>query len=160
MEKVYLTREGLEKQRKELELLVKEHRPEAVHQLAVARAHGDLSENAEYDAAKEKLGDIDRRIGDLQEKLSRVQIIDQSDMATDEVRILSKVKLKNMSNGTVFEYTLVDPMQSNPSLKLISVQSPIGSGLLGKKVGEVVTIDVPSGILNLKVEEINRSEGL
>jgi transcription elongation factor GreA len=160
MEKVYLTREGLEKQRKELEILVKENRPEAVHQLAVARAHGDLSENAEYDAAREKLGDIDRRIGDLQQKLSRVQIIDQEDMASDEARILSKVKLKNLTNGTVFEYTLVDPMQSNPSLKLISVQSPIGSGLLGKKVGDVVTIDVPSGQLNLRVEEINRSEGL
>jgi len=160
MEKVYLTREGLEKQRKELEILVRENRPEAVHQLAVARAHGDLSENAEYDAAREKLGDIDRRIGDLQQKLSRVQIIDQEDMASDEVRILSKVKLKNVTSNLVFEYTLVDPMQSNPSLKLISVQSPIGSGLLGKKVGDVVEIDVPSGKLNLRIEEINRSEGL
>ncbi len=160
MERVYLTREGLERQRKELEALLKENRPEAVHQLAVARAHGDLSENAEYDAAREQLTDIDRRISDLQQKLVRVQIIDQEDMASDVVRILSKVKLKNIANGTVFEYTLVDPLQSNPSLKLISVQSPIGSGLLGKRVGEVVVIDVPAGQLNLRVEEINRSEGL
>src|SRR3990172_9517605 len=110
MERAYLTREGLERQRKELEVLLKENRPEAVHQLAVARAHGDLSENAEYDAAREKLTDIDRRIGELQQKLVRVQIIDQDDMASDEVRILSKVKLKNVTNGGVFEYTLVDPL--------------------------------------------------
>jgi len=160
MEKVYLTRDGLEKQRKELEALVKEARPEAVHQLAVARAHGDLSENAEYDAAREKLNDLDRRIADMQVILSRVQIIDQGDMATDEARILSKVKLKNMTTGSVVEYTLVDPVQSNPSLKLISVQSPIGAGLLGKKVGELVEIGTPSGKLNLRIEEINRSEGL
>lgn len=160
MDRVYLTREGLEKQRKDLEALIKEIRPEATHQLAVARAHGDLSENAEYDAAREKLADIDRRIAELQQKLNRVQIIDQDNIASDEVRILSKVKLKNISNGIVFEYTLVDPLQSNPSLKLISVQSPIGSGLLGKKVGEQVEIDVPSGKLKLQIEEINRSEGL
>ncbi len=160
MERVYLTREGLERQRKELEALLKENRPEAVHQLAVARAHGDLSENAEYDAAREKLTGIDRRIADLQQKLVRVQIIDQEDMASDEVHILSKVKLKNVDNGSIFEYTLVDPLQSNPSLKLISIQSPIGAGLLGKKVGDVVAIDVPSGQLSLRIEEINRSEGL
>lgn len=160
MEKVYLTREGLERQRKELEALIKEIRPEATHQLAVARAHGDLSENAEYDAAREKLADIDRRIADMQQKLARVQIIDQDNMAADEVRILSKVKLKNLSNGSLLEYTLVDPVQSNPSLKLISVQSPIGAGLLGRKVGDTVAIDVPSGQISFTIEEINRSEGL
>ena len=160
MDRVYLTREGLEKQRKDLEALIKEIRPEATHQLAVARAHGDLSENAEYDAAREKLADIDRRIAELQQKLNRVQIIDQDNIASDEVRILSKVKLKNISNGMVYEYTLVDPLQSNPSMKLISVQSPIGAGLLGKKVGEQVEIEVPSGKLKLQIEEINRSEGL
>jgi transcription elongation factor GreA len=160
MESVYLTREGLEKQRRELETLVKEIRPEATNQLAVARAHGDLSENAEYDAAREKLADVDRRIADLQSLLNRVQLIEQDNIATDEVRILSKVKLLNVASGAVIQYTLVDPIQSNPGLKLISVKSPIGAGLLGLKVGEEVSIDVPSGKLRLRVEAIERSEGL
>lgn len=160
MDSVYLTREGFEKQRRELAQLVKEVRPEATNQLAIARAHGDLSENAEYDAARERLADIDRRIGEFHQRLSNVRIIDQDDISTDEVRILSKVKLRNLANGSVIEYTLVDPLQSNPSQKLISVKSPIGAGLLGKKVGDEAEIDVPSGKLKLKIESIDRSEGL
>jgi len=160
MDAVYLTREGLEKQRRDLETLIKEIRPEATQQLAIARAHGDLSENAEYDAAKEKLADIDRRISELQQKLTRVRIIEQNEIPADEVRILSKVTLYNLGNGSRAEWTLVDPLQANPALKLISVKSPIGQGLLGKKVGEEVAIDVPSGQLLFRVEAIARSEGL
>jgi len=160
MDAVYLTREGLEKQRRDLEVLIKEIRPEAVNQLAVARAHGDLSENAEYDAAKEKLADIDRRMNELTQKLSRVRIVDQDNISLDEVRILSKVTLLNVSSGSRMEYTLVDPLQANPNLKLISIKSPIGAGLLGKKVGDSVEIDVPSGKITLKIEVIARSEGL
>ncbi len=160
MDAVYLTRDGFEKQRRDLEAFIKEIRPEATHQLAVARAHGDLSENAEYDAAKEKLADIDRRISDLQQKLSHVHIIEQDDISLDEVRILNTVTLTNLATGSSIEYTLVDPIQSNPSKRLISVKSPIGAGLLGKRVGEEAEIEVPSGRLKLKVEAITRSEGL
>jgi len=160
MDTVYLTREGLEKARRELERLIKETRPEATAQLAAARSHGDLSENAEYDAAKEKLADIDRRIAELQQKLTRVRIIEQDEITSEEVRILSRVTLFNLGTGRQMEYTLVDPMQANPALKLISIKSPIGQGLLGKKVGEEVEVSVPSGKLSFRVEAIARSEGL
>jgi transcription elongation factor GreA len=160
METVYLTREGLEKLRLNLEQLLKVDRPEATNQLATARAHGDLSENAEYDAAREKLAGIDRRIAEMSQNLNRVQLIDQDTMSGKEVRILSRVTLSNLDNKAKIEYTLVDPLQSDPSKRLISVKSPIGLGLLGKKVGEEVVINVPSGQFRFMVESIDRSEGL
>jgi len=160
MDTVYLTRDGLEKLRKELERLVKVVRPEATVQLTVARAHGDLSENAEYDAAKDNLATIDRKIGDLQTQLSRVQILEESDLSDGEVRILSVVTLLELGKNREVRYTLVDPLQADPMQNLISVKSPIGKGLLGKKVGEEASITIPSGEIRFRVVAIERSKGL
>lgn len=150
----------MEKIRRDLENLVKEVRPAATQSLAAARAHGDLSENAEYHAAKESLADIDRRIAQLRQQLSRVQILEKDDMNVDEVRILSKVTLRDITRNKNITYTLVDPLQSDPTQNLISVKSPIGKGLLGKRVGEEATIIAPSGEIKFKVVAIERSEGL
>ncbi|MBM3327655.1 MAG: transcription elongation factor GreA [Calditrichaeota bacterium] len=160
METVYLTRNGLEKMRRELENLVKVVRPDATAQLAAARALGDLSENAEYHAAREKLASVDRMIGDLQRSMLRVQIIEREQLDLSEVRILSRVRLLNLNNNSRMDYILVDPTQANPSKKMISVKSPIGQGLLGKGVGDEVDIDVPSGKLRLRIEAIEPAEGV
>jgi len=159
-ETVYLTREGLDKLKSDLEYLMKEVRPKATEQMAAARAHGDLMENAEYDAARDNLHEITRRISEFQQKLSKVELLDDDSIGRDEVRILSCVKLEDSRNGRKIEYTIVDPLQSDPSKGLISVQSPIGKGLLGKKVGDNVTINVPSGEICFKVLEIARSTGI
>jgi len=160
MEMVYLTHDGLDKLKQELRHLLHVARSEATADLATARAHGDLSENAEYDAAREKLAKIDVQIGDLQGKLSRVHIIDENSLGTDEVRILSRVTLENLSNGSKIDYTIVDPLQADPSKRLISVKSPIGKGLLGKRVDDEVTIEVPSGEICFKVLDIERARGI
>jgi transcription elongation factor GreA len=159
-ETVYLTREGLDKLKNDLEHLVKVVRPKATEQMAAARAHGDLMENAEYDAARDNLSDITRRISELQQKLSKVELLDDHSIGRDDVRILSRVTLEDARNGSKIFYTIVDPLQSDPTKGLISVQSPIGKGLLGKKVGDEVTINVPSGEIHLKVLEIERSTGI
>ena len=160
MEQVYLSREGLEKLKKDLEHLVKVVRPEAVVKLAEAREHGDLSENAEYDAARENIREIDRRIVELQRSLSRVHIVENDKVSKDEVRILCRVTLLNVEKGIQVDYTLVDPLQTDPSKRLISVKSPIGKGLLGKKVGDEAVIKTPSGNIHLKVLAIERTTGL
>jgi transcription elongation factor GreA len=160
METVYLTREGLEKLRKDLEHLLREVRPAATESLASARALGDLSENAEYHAAKENLAAIDRRIGTLQTQLTRVHIIDESALANDEIRILTRVRLLDLDRQTEATYTLVDPLQANPAQDLISIKSPIGRGLLGKRKGDEVSISIPSGSLRLRVLDFERSHGL
>lgn len=159
-EAVYLTHEGLDKLKSDLEHLVKVVRPRATEQLAAARAHGDLSENAEYDAARDNLSEITRRINELQQKLSKVVLIDNNNIRSDEVRILSCVTLENRKNGDKIDYTLVDPLQADPARQLISVQSPIGRGLLGKKVGDEVSIDIPSGEIRFKVLAIRRITGI
>jgi len=160
MEQVYLSREGLEKLKKDLEHLVKVVRPEAVVKLAEAREHGDLSENADYDAARENIREIDRRIVELQRSLSRVHIVENDKVSKDEVRILCRVTLLYVEKGIQVDYTLVDPLQTDPSKKLISVKSPIGKGLLGKKVGDEAVIKTPSGKTHLKVLAIERTTGL
>ena len=157
---VYLTHEGLDKLKSDLEHLVKVVRPRATEQMAAARAHGDLSENAEFDAARDNLAEITRRINNLQQKLSNVVLIDDDNIGKDEVRILSCVTLENTQNASKIDYTLVDPLQSDPVKRLISVQSPIGKGLLGKKVGDEVTINVPSGKIRFKVLAIKRITGI
>ncbi len=159
-ETVYLTQEGLKKLRQDLEHLIKEVRPAATAQLEEARAHGDLSDNAEYDAARENIASIDRRITELQLKLSRVQIIDENELNTDEARILSRVTLLNLNKGGEVEYILVDSLQADPMRRMISVKSPIGKGLLGKQVGDEVTIDTPSGKVGFRVLSIERMRGL
>ena len=160
MDTVYLTREGFEKLRRELERLVKEVRPAATAGLEAARAHGDLFENAEFDAARENLVSIDRRIADLQLKLNRVQIIDEQELSSDKARILSRVTLLNLNKGNEVEYVLVDGVQADPTQQLISVDSPIGRGLLGKQVGDEVSIDVPSGKVRFRVLSIEPARGL
>lgn len=156
METVYLTRIGLGKAKRNLEHLIKVIRPEATVDLATAREHGDLSENAEYDAARENVADIDRRIMELQQKLSSVHIIEEDSISNKEVRILSKVTLQNMADGSEIDYILVDPLQSDPSKSMISVKSPIGKGLLGKRIKDEVIIEVPSGKIHFKVLALER----
>ncbi len=161
MDFIYLTEAGADKLQKELEHLVKVIRPEATDQLAKAREHGDLSENAEFDAAKENIASIDNQIFELQAKLGQIQIIDESQFSDNSaVRILSQVKLLDLKRDKEIIYTLVDPVQANPTKLLISVQSPVGKALLGKKIDEEISVDVPAGQLKFKVLEITRSEGL
>ena len=160
MENVYLTHEGLEKLRGDLNRLVNDIRPKAAQALAEAREKGDLSENAEFDAAREELSSIDRQISEMHQKFSRVHIVDQDQVGTGEVRILTRVTLLNARNNKEVKYTIVDPLQADPMKSLISIKSPIAEGLLGKKVGEEATIKVPSGTLTLRVINIERAEGL
>ncbi len=160
MDTVYLTPKGLDKLRNDLNHLMKVVRPEAAQELATAREKGDLSENAEYDAAREKLTSIDRQIASLYSKLSNVQILEGDNRAHSEVRILSQVLMKNMKNGKEIEYILVDPIQAEPAKMLISVKSPIAKGLLGKSVGDEVVINIPSGAVTFRILEIKASEGL
>ncbi|MCF7811667.1 transcription elongation factor GreA [bacterium] len=160
MDRVYLSHDGLARLKRELKRLVEVVRPEVTRSLSTARDHGDLSENAEYDAAKEKLADVDRQIGELQNKLTRVEIIDADSMKSDEIRIHSRAILLNKNNNKKVTYTLVDPLQSDPAKGLISMKSPIGKGLLGKKVGDIAKINVPSGVIDFEVLTIERETEL
>ena len=153
---IYLTQEGLDKLRKEVEHLKRVERPAISAQIAEARDKGDLSENAEYDAAKEAQGLLELKISKLEATLSEAVVIDESQLDKDKVLILIKVKLKNQSNGMELEYTIVPESEADLKAKKISVESPIGKGLLGKKVGEVADIQVPNGIMKFEVLEIGR----
>ncbi len=153
----YYTEEGLKKLRDELHQLKTVDRPNISKQIAEARDKGDLSENAEYDAAKEAQGLLEMKIAKMEETLSNARIIDESQLSTDKVLILSKVKVKNLSmNNREMMYTLVAENEANLREGKISVDSPIGKGLLGKSKGEVVDIDVPSGIMKFEILEIAR----
>ena len=151
----YFTEEGLKKLKDELHLLKTKGRAEIANQIAEARDKGDLSENAEYDAAKEAQGLHELKISKLEESISNARVIDESEINTDKVSILSKVKVLNLSFNKEFEYTIVSEEESDLQQGKISVQSPIGKGLLGKKKGEEVSIDVPSGELNFKILNIS-----
>jgi len=119
--------------------------------IAEARAHGDLSENAEYDAAKEEQGLFELRLSKMEDALSRVRIIDHSQFPEDEVHILSKVTIKNLKTNKQFDYTLVSPEEADFQAGKISVTSPVGKGLMGTKVGDIVKVKVPAGLLELKI---------
>jgi len=151
----YFTEEGLKKLKDELYLLKTKGRAEIASQIAEARDKGDLSENAEYDAAKEAQGLHELKISKLEESISNARVIDESEINTDKVSILSKVKVLNLSFDKEFEYTIVSEEESDLQQGKISVQSPIGKGLLGKKKGEEVSIDVPSGELKFKILNIS-----
>jgi len=151
----YFTEEGLKKLKDELHLLKTKGRAEIANQIAEARDKGDLSENAEYDAAKEAQGLHELKISKLEESISNARVIDESEINTDKVSILSKVKVLNLSFNKEFEYTIVSEEESDLQQGKISVQSPIGKGLLGKKKGEEVSINVPSGELNFKILNIS-----
>ena len=149
----YLTREGYNKLKKELEKLL-EQRPQIAKQIAEARDKGDLSENAEYDAAKEAQGMLEMKISKLQETLSSAHIIDESQIDTSEVQMLTTVKLKNLKTGKEISYTIVNENESNLKEGKIAINTPIAKGLLGKKVGEKVKIQVPSGVLEFEILDI------
>ena len=151
----YITKDGLEKLKAELKQLTSVERRSITKQIAEARDKGDLSENAEYDAAKEAQGLLEMKISQLQNILASSRIIDESQVNTDEVSLLNKVKIKNLKNNAVMEYTIVSEAEANVKEKKISIDTPIASGLLGKKIGEIVEIKVPSGIMNFQVIDIS-----
>jgi transcription elongation factor GreA len=152
----YFTAEGLKKLQDELHQLKAHERPSISRQIAEARDKGDLSENAEYDAAKEAQGLLELRISKLEEVMSNARLIDESTLDLTKVLILSKVKIKNITNGATMAYTLVAENEANLKEGKISVDSPIGKGLLGKKVGDTADITVPSGIMKFEIMEISR----
>ncbi len=152
----YYTAEGLKKLRDELEHLKSVERPNISRQIADARDKGDLSENAEYDAAKEAQGLLEMRISKMEDLLANARILDNSQMDTSKVLVLSTVLLKNLANGMQMKYTLVSESEADLKTGKISVSSPIGKGLLGKKVGEMAEIQVPNGKMQLEVLEITR----
>ncbi|MFV0541149.1 MAG: transcription elongation factor GreA [Aestuariibaculum sp.] len=152
----YYTPEGLKKLRDELNLLKDVERPKASQAIAEARDKGDLSENAEYDAAKEAQGLLEMKIAKLEETLSNARVIDESQLDISKVLVLSKVKIKNQTNGMEMTYTLVAESEADLASGKISVNSPIGKGLLGKSVGDVAEIQVPNGIMKFDIIEISR----
>ncbi len=152
----YYTAEGLKKLRDELNHLKDIERPKASQAIAEARDKGDLSENAEYDAAKEAQGLLELRISKLEETLSSARLIDESQLDTSKALIHSMVKIKNQTNGAEMTYKLVAQSEADLKKGKISVDSPIGKGLLGKSVGEVAEIQVPNGIMKFDVVEITR----
>ena len=152
----YYTKEGLEKLRKELNELKDVERPKASQAIAEARDKGDLSENAEYDAAKEAQGLLEMRISKLEQIVANARIIDESQLDTSKVLVLSTVKLLNKVNKQHMTFTLVAESEADLKTNKISVNSPIGKGLLGKTVGDVTEIKVPNGKLQLEVLEITR----
>jgi transcription elongation factor GreA len=151
----YVTEEGLERLKKELEQLESVERPKISQQIAEARDKGDLSENAEYDAAKEAQGMLEMKINKLKDIVAHSRILDQSKLNTSTVQILNKVKIKNKKNNAVMQYTLVSESEANLKEGKISVNTPIAKGLLGKKVGDVVTVQIPSGTAEFEVLEIS-----
>ncbi len=152
---VYLTQEGLEKLKAEIEHLTMVERPKISKQIAEARDKGDLSENAEYDAAKEAQGLLEMKISQLQATLRNAKVVDESKIDTTYVQIMNKVKLKNTQNGAVTEYTIVSEREANLKEKKISVKTPIAKGLLGKKKGDKVEIQVPAGKMTFEILDIS-----
>lgn len=153
----YYTEEGLKKLRQELNHLKDVERPKASQAIAEARDKGDLSENAEYDAAKEAQGMLEMQIAKLENTLANARIVNESELDTSKALVLSTVEVKNKSNGAIMKYTLVAQSEADLKTGKISVDSPIGKGLLGKKVGEVAAIAVPNGTIELEVLTISRA---
>lgn len=151
----YVTEQGLEKLKKELEQLETIERPKISQQIAEARDKGDLSENAEYDAAKEAQGLLEMKISKLKDTIANSRILDQSKLDTSTVQILNKVKIKNKKNGAVMEYTIVSDSEANLKEGKMSINTPIAKGLLGKKVGDVAEVQVPSGKMKFEIVEIS-----
>lgn len=155
-DRVMLTREGRDKICKELDILKGEKRREVAKALAEARAHGDLSENAEYDAAKEAQAMNERRISEMEDTLMRAQIIDDDSMPKDEALFGATVRVKDQGSGEEFDYMLVSEEESDFDLNKISISSPVGKALFGHKVGDVVEIQVPAGVLKYEIVSIGR----
>ena len=153
---VYYTEEGLKKLKAELENLEKVERINIAKQIAEARDKGDLSENAEYDAAKEAQGLLEAKISKLQQEVSKARILDESQIDTSKVLIMSKVTIKNINNNSKMTYTIVPESEANLKEKKISISSPIAKGLLGKLVGDFAEIQVPNGLMKFEIIDISR----
>jgi transcription elongation factor GreA len=152
---VYFTQEGLDKLKNELEQLVRVERPRISDEIATAREKGDLSENAEYDAAKEAQGMLELKISKLQAAIGNARIIDKSQIDTSKVRILSKVKIRNLKMRKEYTYELVSENEANLKIMKISVKSPIGRALLGRVVGDRVDVETPGGVMTLEIVDIS-----
>lgn len=151
----YITEEGLQKLKDELDQLVNVERPAISKLIAEARDKGDLSENAEYEAAKEAQGMLELKISKLKDAIATSRIIDGSKLDTERIQILNKVKIRNTKNKTVMEYTIVSDSEADLKQGKIAVSTPIARGLIGKKVGDKVEIRVPSGVIPFEIIEIN-----
>ena len=152
----YYTEEGLQNLKNEIHQLETYERPKVSQQIADARDKGDLSENAEYDAAKEAQGLLEARIATLKEKLVNARLVDESQIDTSKVLILSTAKIRNVKNGMEVSYTLVAENEADLKARKISIDSPIAKGLLGKSVGEIAEVQTPGGIVEFEVVEITR----
>ncbi len=151
----YLTQGGFKKLKDELNQLKTEGRKDAAQAIAEAREKGDLSENAEYDAAKDAQGMLEAKINELEKVLASAQLIDEKSIDTSQVSVLTNVKIKNLRVKKEMTYKLVSESEANVKEKKISVESPIGKGLLGKKVGEVAKVETPSGVMEFEVMDIS-----
>ncbi len=151
----YITAEGLKKLKGELDHLVKVERPSISKQIGEAIEKGDISENAEYDAAKDAQGMLEAKIALLQSQIASARLIDESKIDTSKVQIMNKVTIKNIKNNAIMEYTLVSEHEADLKSGKISVKTPIAKGLLGKKVGDVVDIKVPSGVIPFEIIDIS-----
>jgi len=151
----YMTQEGYKKLLEEVTYLENVRRPEISKQIAEARDKGDLSENAEYDAAKEAQGLLEAKISQLKGLIASARLIDESQISTDNVQIMNKVTIKNTKNNQSMVYTLVAESEANLKAGKIAVSTPIGRGLLGKKVGDIVEIKVPSGVMSFEIMNIS-----
>ena len=151
----YMSQEGYDKLRAEIKQLEEVERPEVIRQIQEAREKGVLSENAEYDAAKEAQGKLETKIAQLKAELANAKILDLSKVQTDVVQILSKVEMKNVKTGMKMTYTLVSEGEANLKEGKISVGTPIAQGLLGKRVGDVATINIPQGQIQLQIVNIS-----
>ncbi len=152
----YFTEEGLEKLKQELQELKTTGRQEIARQIAEARAQGDLSENAEYDAAKDAQGMLEMKISQLESTLGNARVIDENELDLSKVRILSTIRIKNLNIDKEFEYTLVSEAEADIKEKKLSVSSPIGKGLLGKAVGDIAEVEVPNGTMKFEILNISR----
>jgi len=151
----YMSQEGYDKLRAQIKQLEEVERPEVIRQIQEAREKGDLSENAEYDAAKEAQGKLETKIAELKAALASAKIIDTSKVQTDTVQILSKVEIKNVRTGQIMKYQIVSESEANLREGKISIGTPIAKGLLGKKVGEVAQISIPQGVIELELVSIS-----
>ena len=156
MSVIYLSEKGFNDLKKDLHRLKTIERPSIISQIAEARDKGDLSENAEYDAAKEAQGLLEARISKLEQDLSNARILDEDDLDTSSVRLLTKVTIQNMSNNSEMTYAIVSESEADLANKKISSTSPIGKGLLGRKVDDIIDIKIPSGTVRFKIIQINK----
>ena len=150
----YMTKEGYDRKLEEIKYLETVKRPEVTRAIAEARDKGDLSENSQYDAAKEAQGLVEMKIAQLKDLVANARIIDESKLSTDEVQMMNRVRIRNVATGSEAEYTIVADSEADARAKKIAISTPIAHGLLGHKKGEIVEIQVPAGIVKFEILEI------